>query len=197
MRSVILQEFVSVDGSAAASDGTVDFVPAATSGDESFGRRQLAFIGSVDTILLGRVTYELFARYWPKVTDGDDKPFADKINSTPKIVFSRTLERAPWGDWDAATIVKDNAVEEVHKLKQKPGRDIVIWGSLSIAQTLMAEHLIDEYQLLVCPVVLPGGIPLFRDHARSVELTLLATKSFDHGAVLLAYRPAHPSRVTP
>jgi dihydrofolate reductase len=70
----------------------------------------------------------------------------------------------------------------------------VIWGSLSIAQTLMRERLIDEYQLLVCPVVLPGGVPLFRDKANAQELTLLAVKSFDRGTVLLAYKPARTPR---
>ena len=98
MRNVILQEFVSLDGLAAGPDGSVDFVPAAMQGDQSFGRQQMPFIDSIDTILLGRVTYQLFAEYWPEVTSGDDKPFADKLNAIPKIVFSRTLDRAPWAN---------------------------------------------------------------------------------------------------
>jgi dihydrofolate reductase len=89
---------------------SVDFVPASTTGDRSFGRRQLDFMDSIDTILLGRVTYEMFAGYWPKVTPGDDKPFADKLNAIPRIVFSKTLDRAPRGGWPDARIVKTNAV---------------------------------------------------------------------------------------
>jgi dihydrofolate reductase len=194
MRTVILQEFVSIDGMAAGLDGSVSFIPAATAGDQSFGRRQMAFIDSVDTILLGRVTYEMFAKHWPNVTSGDDKPFAEKLNALPKFVFSSTLERAPWGAFDEATIVRGNAVEEITKLKQKPGKDLVIWGSLSLAQSLMTERLIDEYQLIVCPTLMPSGKPLFHEGAKTLDLRLLVTKSFDHGTVLLSYTPAQPSR---
>jgi dihydrofolate reductase len=79
---------------------------AATSGDQSFGACQLAFMETIDAILLGRKTYEMFAGYWPNVTSGDDKPFEGRINAIPKIVFSRSLDRAPWGKHAEATIVK-------------------------------------------------------------------------------------------
>jgi hypothetical protein len=95
MRDVILQEFVTLDGLAAGPNDSVDFVPASTQGDQSFGQRQLGFMDSVDLILLRRVTYAMFAGHWPKVTSGQDKPFADKLNATPKIVFSKSLDRAP------------------------------------------------------------------------------------------------------
>jgi dihydrofolate reductase len=119
MRKVILQEFVTLNGLASGPNDSVDFVPAATAGDQSFGRRQMGFMDSIDTILLGRVTYEMFAAHWPNVTSGDDKPFADKLNAIPKVVFSRTLGRAPWGKWDEARIVKNSAAKEVAKLKLK------------------------------------------------------------------------------
>jgi dihydrofolate reductase len=195
MRNAILQEFVSVDGLAAGPNDSVNFVPASTQGDQSFGRRQLEFMDSIDTILLGRVTYTMFAGHWPKVTSGDDKPFADKLNAIPKVVFSRTLTRAPWGSWDDARIVKTDAAQEVTKLKEGSGKDMVIWGSLSLAQSLMDAELIDEYQLIVCPVVLGSGRPLFRDRA-SADMRLLNARSFDHGAVLLSYEAARvPSTV--
>lgn len=187
MRKVILQEFVSLDGLAAGPKDSVDFVPASAAGDQSFGRRQLGFIDSIDAILLGRVTYKMFSEYWPKVTSGEDKPFADKLNAIPKFVFSKTLDRAPWGKWDAATIIKKSAATEVARLKQESGKDMVIWGSISLAQALMNEGLIDEYQLIVCPVVLGSGKPLFRDRGDSFEMRLLNTKSFDRGTVLLVY----------
>jgi dihydrofolate reductase len=190
MRKVILQEFVTLDGLAAGRSDSVDFVPASTQGDQSFGRQQLAFMDSIDRILLGRVTYTMFAGYWPEVTSGEDKPFADKLNAIPKIVFSRSLDRAPWGKWDDATIVKSSAAKEVAKLKQGSGKDMVIWGSISLAQSLTSEGLIDEYQLIVCPVVLGSGKPLFRDKADSFEMRLLRTTSFDRGTVLLAYTAA-------
>jgi RibD C-terminal domain len=102
MRNVVLQEFVSLDGLAAGLNNSVDFIPGATAGDPSFGQRQMSFIDTIDAILLGRVTYEMFAGFWPNVTSGDDKPFADKLNSIPKVVFSRTLDSAPWGKFEPA-----------------------------------------------------------------------------------------------
>jgi dihydrofolate reductase len=189
MRNVILQEFVTLNGLAAGPNNSVDFVPASTSGDQSFGREQLAFFEAIDTIVLGRVTYQLFAGYWPKVAEGDEKPFADKMNSTPKIVFSRTLDRAPWGTWDEATILRSNPAAEVSKLKQQAGKNIVIWGSLSLAQLLIGERLIDEYRLVVCPLVLGSGRRLFSDDAAAIEMTLLNAKPMDRGAVSLTYTP--------
>lgn len=189
MRKVILQEFVTLDGLAAGPNGSVDFIPDATRGDQSFGQRQLGFIDTVDAILLGRVTYRMFADYWPKVTTGEDKPFADRLNATPKIVFSKTLARAPWGEWDDAQVVSQGAAEEVMKLKQQPGKDMVMWGSITLAQSLMREGLIDEYQLVVCPVVLGNGRPLFRDKVDALDMSFLEARTFDMGSVLLKYQP--------
>ena len=189
MRNVILQDFVSLDGFAAGPNG-VDFVPASTAGDRSFGARQMEFIDSVDTMLLGRVTYQMFAGYWPNVESGDDKPFADRLNAMSKVVFSRTLERAPWGKWDNARVSRKSPADEVQKLKQESGKDMVLWGSLSVAQSLMDEGMIDEYQLIVCPVVLGSGRPLFGDRIDALKMQLLDTRSFDRGAVLLSYAAA-------
>ena len=189
MKKVILQEFVSVDGHAAGAGDGVDFIPASTQDDDRFGQRQMEFLDSVDTILLGRVTYEMFAGYWPNVTSGADKPFADKLNAIPRVVFSRTLDRAPWGSHPDARVVKASAAKEVASLRQGSGKDMVIWGSISLAQSLMREGLIDEYQLIVCPVVLGSGRALFPDKG-SVNMKLLTTKSFDRGSVLLAYAAA-------
>jgi dihydrofolate reductase len=187
VRKVILQEFVTLDGLAAGPNGSVDFVPAATQGDRSFGQEQLELMNTVDTILLGRVTYRMFAGHWPSVTEGEEKPFADKLNSTPKIVFSRTLDRAPWGTWDEARIVKNNAADEVANLKQQSGKDMLIWGSISLAQSLINDGLIDEYRLVVCPVVLGNGRPLFGDQVASTNMKLLDAKTLDLGAVSLKY----------
>jgi dihydrofolate reductase len=181
---------------AAGPHDSVNFVPASTAGDQSFGQQQMGFIDSIDAILLGRVTYNMFAEYWPKVTSGEDKPFADKLNAIPKIVFSKTLDHAPWDKWADATIVKNSAAKEVAKLKQKSGKDMVIWGSISLAQSLMKEGLIDEYQLIVCPIVLGSGKPLFRDKVDSFDMILLNTKSFDRGTVLLAYAAAKAPSVS-
>lgn len=190
MRKVILQEFVSLDGLVADANNGVDFIPAATAGDPSFEQRQMSFMDSVDDILLGRVTYEMFAGYWPNVTSGDDKPFADKLNAIPKIVFSRTLERAPWGKFEPARIVKNDAAEEVAKLRRASGKSMVIWGSISLAQSLLRAAQIDEIELVFCPVTLSNGRTLFGGTLDPLQMKLLQTKSFDRGTVLLAYRAA-------
>ena len=189
MRKLIVQEFVSLDGLAAGPNESVDFVPAASKGDESFGRDQLALMDAVDTILLGRVTYTMFAGYWPKVTEGAEKTFAEKLNSIPKVVFSKTLDRAPWGTWPDARIVKGSAADEVAKLKAQPGKDMIVWGSISLAQSLIKKGLVDEYRLVVCPVVLGGGRPLFSDDGHHIDMKMVEAKTLDLGAVSLKYAP--------
>ena len=186
MRNVILQEFVSVDGQATGRNGSVDFIPQSTNGDQSFGRRQIQFMESIDNILLGRVTYQMFAQYWPGVTSGEDKPFADRINSTPKVVFSRTLGHAPWGSFEGALIARGSPEDEVSRLRREPGKEMVVWGSLSLAQTLIRNGLIDRYELIICPTVLGEGRPLFAN-TPPLGLKLITTTSFDRGTVLLAY----------
>jgi dihydrofolate reductase len=187
MRKVILQEFVTLDGLAAGPHDNVDFVPASTEGDQRVNQEQLALMKSIDTILLGRVTYRLFVAYWPNVTESDEQEFADTLNATPKIVFSRTLDRAPWGRWDDARIVRTSAADEVAKLKQQSGKDMIVWGSISLAQSLIIEGLIDEYRLVICPLVLGTGRPLFRDHVPPLDMQLVNASAMDRGAVSLTY----------
>jgi dihydrofolate reductase len=163
-------------------------VPASTKGDRSIGDAQLELMDAIDTILLGRVTYRMFSQYWPNVSDAEEKPFADRLNAIPKLVFSKTLDRAPWGNWKEARVVRDDPAEEVAKLKQLPGRDMIVWGSLSIAQALMDGDLVDEYRLVVCPVALGDGRPLFRGVLDAGSLRLLEAKSFDRGAAQLKYQ---------
>ena len=102
---------------------------------------------------------------------------------------SRSLDRAPWGEYAEATIVKDQLLEEVAEMKRQPGRDIVVWGSLSVAQALEDGGLIDDFQLIVCPVVLGAGRRLFREGMGGYDLSLRDTRSFDRGIVLLSYAP--------
>ena len=188
MRKVILQEFVSADGCAADSEGKVDYIPGSMSGDESFGDRQLDFVDSVDTMLLGRVTYGMFASYWPNVKSGDeDELLAGKLNAMPKVVFSTTLAKAPWGDWNNARVVRTNAMDEVAKLKEQPGKNMVLWGSISLAQSLIDAGQVDEYQLIICPLVIGNGRQLFRN---PLKMKLLNSRSFDRGAVLVSYSRA-------
>jgi dihydrofolate reductase len=188
MRKVILQEFVTLNGLAAGPNDSVDFIPASTQGDQTFGQDQMELMKSIDTILLGRVTYQMFAGYWPTVTDGEDKDFAAKLNATPKVVFSRTLERAPWGGFESARIAKTPIDGEVAKLKRQTGKDMILWGSLSTAQSLVSAGLVDEFRLVVCPLVIAGGRPLFSGSS-PIDLELVDAKKLDRGAVSLRYAP--------
>ena len=185
MRKLILQEFVTLEGFVAGPNNSVDFVPAATKDDRSFGREQLALMDEVDAILLGRITYEMFAAYWPNAK-GDEKAFGDRMSATPKTVFSRTLDHAPWGSWPECLIIRTDPAEEVRRLTLASGKNIVVWGSISVAQQLMKAGLVDEYRLVVCPVVLGEGRPLFPDRI-SIDMALTTVRPLDRGAVYLKY----------
>ena len=186
MRKVILQEFVSLDGFAAGPNESVDFVPASTSDDPSLERHQLQLARTVDLILLGRVTYQMFVEYWPGKTRDED-PAADIMNHTPTVVFSKTLNRAPWGKYVDATIVKDDPAATVTRLRQEPGQDMVVWGSLTVARALLKAGLVDRCELVICPVVLGKGTPLFHETVKEFKPSLKATTAFDRGAVALSY----------
>ena len=139
----------------------------------------------VDAILMGRVTYELMAAYWPSAGE-DDPVIAARMNSLPKIVFSRTLDKA---EWNNTRLIKEDIAEEVAELKRQPGKDLVLFGSATVLNTLMRLELIDEYRLIVNPVVLGQGKPLFQDVGARLELQLMKTRVLDSGNVILYYRP--------
>jgi dihydrofolate reductase len=188
VRRVVVQEFVTLDGFAAGPDGDLDFIQQASTGDPTSGDfvdDQLEFISTVDAILLGAVTYRMFSAYWPEQTT-ETQGIADALNSTPKVVFSRTLDRAPWGKWGDARLVSGSASDEVRRLKGEGGKDMVVWGSLSLAESLMREDLVDEYRLWVCPVVLGRGRRLFVDGLDERWLTLSETATYD-GVVASRY----------
>ena len=135
-----------------------------------------------DALLLGRMTYQGFAKAWPSMTD--EAGFADRMNSLPKFVASRTLDEAEWN----ARLIKENIEEEVSRLKQEPGQDILIYGSGELARTLIEQDLIDEYRLLIYPVALGSGKRLFID-GTNTTLKLADTKTFSSGVVALIYKP--------
>ena len=191
MRKVIVQEFTTIDGFAAGPNGELDFIGESTDVDAAAGeasKEQLRFIGTIDTILLGAVTYRMFAGYWPEQTT-DTELIADALNATPKVVFSQTLERAPWGTWEDARVVAGSASEEVARLKREPGKDMVVWGSLSLVQSLMQDDLVDEYRLWICPLVLGDGKRLFVEGIDLQRMGWLETTTHEGGVVSLRFRP--------
>jgi dihydrofolate reductase len=156
-----------------------------------FAIRQLNHAGA---LLFGRVTYELMAGYWPTVAATTDDPIvATLMNTLPKIVFSRSLLRA---DWRNTRLIKDNFTEEILNLKEQAGKDLFIFGSSDLAVSLVQHGLIDEFRIMVNPLLLGGGKPLFAGLQGRLELRLLKTKIFKSGNVLLYYRPAGDRRKT-
>jgi dihydrofolate reductase len=153
--------------------------------DEDMGRAVEGWFGYADAFLLGRRTYDIFAAYWPHASDPDD-PIANPLNVLPKYVVSTTLRSA---DWHKSTVISDNVVEEITKLKEQPGNELQVHGSGDLAQTLMAHDLIDEYRLFVYPVVLNTGKRLFRD-THPASLRLVQTQTTSTGVVISAYQPA-------
>jgi dihydrofolate reductase len=142
-----------------------------------------------DALLLGRVTYQGFAAAWPSMTD--EAGFADRMNSVPKYVVSTTLETA---EWNNSRLIKGNIPEEVSKLKQQPGQDILIGGSGQLVRALLPHNLIDEYRFMVYPIILGSGKRLFTDMMDTKTLQLVECKTTSTGVLLLTYRPPQPTQ---
>ena len=189
MRKLILEEWISLDGYIADKNGALDFFTHLTPEQNTYSDNdQLKFLEEVDTILLGRKTYELFVDFWPEATT-DKEAIADKLNSLKKIVFSNSLSNAPWGKWPGAEIMNGDAADAIRELKKLPGKNMVMWGSISLAQSLIKENLIDEYHLQLCPVFTGGGRTLFPDLNDQQNLQLIETRTYNTGTVFLHYTP--------
>ena len=187
MRKLILEEWVSLDGYVTDKDGGLDFFTNLTPEQNKYSDAdQLKFLETIDTILLGRKNYELFVDFWQTATTATEV-IADKLNEIKKLVFSETLAKAPWGNWPEAEIIRGDAAAAIKELKLLPGKDMVMWGSISLAQFLMKENLIDEYHIQLCPVLNAGGRSLFPQEINSGKLKLLETRKYDTGTVFLNY----------
>jgi len=187
MRKIIVSNLITVDNFYAGPKGEIDWF---ITNDEffAFSNQQLT---EVDTLLFGRVTYEGMRDFWTSDQAQADDPYtADKMNTLPKLVFSRTLDTADWGQWDNATILKGDMAEEITRLKQQPGKDIVIFGSGSIVSALTKLRLIDEYRLLIIPTILGKGKPEFVGITQPLKLKLLKSQTYKTGVVILFYEPA-------
>jgi dihydrofolate reductase len=186
MRKVVLFMHISLDGFAAGPNGELDWI----SYDEELEKHAEGIVNTVGSPLYGRVTYQMMESYWPTVltnpsATAHELAHARWLENVEKIVFSKSLDKV---EWHNTRLIKDNITEEVSKLKQQPGKDLVIFGSPSLAQTFMQLGLIDEYRLTVNPVVLGSGIPLFKDIRDRLKLKLVETKTFNSGVVGLHYQ---------
>ncbi len=178
MRKVIAAEYVSLDGVMEEPSWTGPYF------DEDLGKLQQDLLFASDALLLGRVTYEGFAAAWPSMTD--EAGFADRMNGLPKHVASTTLE-GPL-DWNAS-LIEGSVAEEVSRLKEQPGQNLLIYGSADLVDTLMQHGLVDEYRLMVFPVVLGSGKRLFADRTEAKALKFVDSKTTGSGVVVLTYEP--------
>lgn len=177
MRKVIVSNLMSLDGFFEDANSGLDwFVP-----DEEFFEYARQMLRSVDTLLFGRATYEHMAEFWP-CAPADE--IANQMNNLEKVVFTTTLPEASWRN--SRTFGGDIA-EEVYRLKRQPGKDMVVLGSAMLASFLLRAGLIDEYRVIVSPIILGGGRPLFRDMDERIPLELRNVQRLASGVVLLSY----------
>jgi len=185
MRKLIFQQWLSMDAYAADSNNSVTFIESTTLNKYS-DQDQLQFLDTIDSIILGANTYQLFVDFWPTATN-EQEIIADKLNSIPKVIFSKTLKSAPWGKWPEAKLIATDAVQSVREMKSQPGKDIVLWGSISLSQDLIRANLIDEYHLRIVPIVLGSGRKQFESTGH-LDFDLYDTRRYESGLMLLQYR---------
>lgn len=181
MRKVVVSEFVSLDGVMEEPGWTFQF--------ESEDRNQYKFdeLAAADALLLGRVTYEGFAAAWPQMEEQTGE-YGAWMNGYPKYVASRTLQEPL--EWNNSTLIEGDVAEGVASLKQQGGKDILVFGSGQLVDTLVEYDLVDEYRIMVFPVVVGGGKRLFGDGLDTKVLEHIGTQTFASGAVVLTYGPA-------
>ena len=178
MRKAVAGLFISLDG-VTQSPNEWQF--------DNFDNEMMAAMGAhiarEDTILLGRVTYQEWASYWPTSTD---EPYASHINNTPKYVVSTTLDKV---EWKNSTLIKGNLAEAIEKLKRQPGKNIGVAGSPTLVESLLQAGLLDELTLMVHPVVVGRGKRLFKEGRGLKRVKLVGSKTTSTGVVILTYQP--------
>jgi dihydrofolate reductase len=185
MRKLMTSSFVSLDGFMAGPGGSLNW----TVGTPYDHDLIADLLRDVDTLLLGRRTYDIFAANWPSVSK-EENPLAEQVNTMHKVVCSRTLESAPWGGWAPARLIKENIVESIAGLKEQPGKDLMLFASGSLVSLLTQAGLIDEYHLRIHPVLLGSGKPFFTPFPNTIPLKLLYANTYPTGRIVLCYGKA-------
>jgi dihydrofolate reductase len=182
MRKLVVSEWMTLDGVFDADTMKEWFEPYDSEDRQNYIKENVL---TSDAFLVGRVTYEMLASYWPNQKN-NEMGVADRLNSAPKYVVSSTLKNA---EWNNSTIINEDVVEEVTKLKQQPGQDILMFGSATLVQSLMEADLIDEYRFLVHPTIMGGGKRFFKDGMFATKLKLVKTETLNSGVTLDCYQP--------
>ncbi len=182
MRKVTSGLFISLDG-VTQSPNLWQF----DAFDEDMMAAMTDHINAEDTVLLGRVTYQEWAPYWPTSTD---EPYASHINTTPKYVVSTTLDTVEWGTWQNINLIKGDLADAIGTLRQQPGKNIGVAGSPTLVRSLLQADLLDELTLMIHPVVAGKGKRLFEGEGALKRLKLVASKTTKSGVSILTYHPA-------
>jgi dihydrofolate reductase len=183
MRKVFLFMMVTLDGYYEGPNQDISWHNV----DEEFNEFAIEQLSDTDTLLFGRKTYDMMAAYWPtEAAKTDDPVVSGFMNSLQKVVFSKSLPKA---DWENTTLVREKVEDEIGRLKAQPGGDIAIFGSSGLAAELATAGLIDEYRIMVNPVVLGQGSSLLAGIGRMLKLRLTKSRTFKSGNVLLYYQP--------
>jgi dihydrofolate reductase len=186
MRKIIVTEFITLDGVIEAPGGNETSHPHGGWQPEysspEAGKYKIDELSSVDTLLLGKTTYEVFATYWPGQTGGG---FADRINQMPKYVVSTSLQKV---EWNNSHILRDVA-KDVAALKKADGGDILVYGSATLVKALLHHDLIDELRLMVFPLSIGGGLRVFDDNRELKKFGLKHSRAIDNGVLILEYQP--------
>ena len=186
MRKLVVTEYVTVDGTM-EDPGGGETGPYGGWSFQFWSEEAWKFkfdeLFAADALLLGRVTYEGFSKAWPAMKD--EEGFADRMNGLPKYVVSTTLEKA---EWNNSHIIRSNVAEAVANLKQQPGQDILVAGSARLVQTLAQHDLVDEYRLMVHPILVGGGKRVFGGGTERKALKLVEARPFSSGIVILFYQ---------
>jgi dihydrofolate reductase len=193
MRKIIAGVFLTLDGVMEAPGNGDTTLPEQRGWSEPFmseelGNLMFEQLQEIDALLLGRRTYQDFAAFWPQMPVDD--PFGKKMNSMTKYVVSTTLEAVSWNN---SCLINKDIIAEISWLKQQPGQTIQLTGSGDLFNSLLQHNMIDEFQLMVCPVVLGIGKRLFRDGNAPQSMKLTGTRAFDSGMVVLNYEPVQKS----
>ena len=181
MRRLILQTSVSVDGYVAALDKSHPWSEGSEE-DEAFKRWILESVWAAGAHLMGRVTYEEMAAFWPTSTS----EYAAPMNEIPKVVFSKTLQHA---DWPETRIARGDLADEIARLKRELGNDLIAYGGATLDQALSRLGLVDEYRLMIQPAGLGAGLPLFKDLRAPLHLELVEATTYQTGVAIHVYRP--------
>jgi len=185
MRKIILFNLTSLNGYFEGPDRDINWHIV----DDEFNEFAIQQTGEFGALLFGRITYELMASYWTtEDAKRNDPAITEIMNRLPKIVFSKTLKKV---EWENTRLVNENFVEAISKLKQEAGKDIAIFGSSDLAVTLLEHGLLDELRIMVNPIVLGEGKPIFQGIKTQLGLKLLKTRTFKSGNILLYYEPEY------